>query len=55
VLGVPSVLSNARENSQEKYPSNVVQIFVSFLPKLADLSEYDDQIFLAVAMPKEAN
>jgi hypothetical protein len=55
VSGVPSVLSNVQENSQEKYPSDAVQIFVSSLPKLADLSEYDDQIYQALAMPKEEN
>jgi len=55
VSGVPSVLSNVWENIQEKCPSNVVQIFVPFLLKWAGLSECDDQIFQALAMPKKEN
>lgn len=52
---MPSVLSNVWENIQEKCPSNVVQIFVPFLLKWAGLSECDDQIFQALAMPKKEN
>ena len=52
---MPSVLSNVGENIQEKCPLNVVQIFVPFLLKLAGLSEYDDQIFQALVMPKKEN
>jgi hypothetical protein len=55
VSGVPSVLSNVWENVQEKCLSNVVQIFVAFLLKLAGLSECDDQTFQALAMPKKEN
>jgi hypothetical protein len=55
VSDVPSVLNNVWENIQEKCPLNVVQIFVPFLLKLAGLSEYDDQIFQALAMPKKEN
>jgi hypothetical protein len=55
VSGVPSVLNNVQENFQERCPSNVVQIFASSLLKLADLSEYVDQIFRALEVPKEEN
>jgi hypothetical protein len=55
VSGAPSVLNNVQENFQGRCPSNVAQIFASSLLKLADLSEYVDQIFQVLEVPKDEN
>ena len=48
-----SALNNVLVIFLEKFLLNVAQIFVAFLPKLANQSKYDDQIFQAEAMPTE--